>query len=68
MLFAEEVARLISKATKKNTAEILGLLEVPPDSKLGDIAFPCFTLAKNLKKHQISLQQTLPQLSNQKHP
>ncbi len=25
-------------------------LEVPPDTSLGDVAFPCFVLAKNLKK------------------
>jgi len=26
------------------------LLEVPPDPKMGDFAFPCFSLSKNLKK------------------
>ena len=59
MLFSEEVARLISKATKRNVAEILGVLEVPPDPKLGDLAFPCFTLSKELKKAPNLIAQDL---------
>ncbi|WP_440118907.1 arginine--tRNA ligase [Paenibacillus sp. QZ-Y1] len=31
-------------------AEVLRLLEVPPQAELGDAAFPCFILAKSLKK------------------
>ena len=30
--------------------EIAGLLELPPDSAMGDYAFPCFKLAKALRK------------------
>ncbi|MHC6179827.1 arginine--tRNA ligase [Clostridium sp. JNZ X4-2] len=29
---------------------IEGLIEIPPKSEMGDYAFPCFQLAKNLKK------------------
>lgn len=30
--------------------EVAALVEIPPDQKLGDFAFPCFRLAKALKK------------------
>lgn len=30
--------------------ELAGFLEYPPDSKMGDLAFPCFKLSKELKK------------------
>ncbi|PIN74523.1 arginine--tRNA ligase [Candidatus Woesearchaeota archaeon CG10_big_fil_rev_8_21_14_0_10_37_12] len=34
-------------------------LEVPPDSKLGDFAFACFSLAKELKKSPVELAKQL---------
>src|SRR3989344_1032378 len=34
-------------------------LEVPPDHKLGDFAFPCFTLAKEFKKSPVQIAQEL---------
>ena len=30
--------------------EILGLIEIPPTKDMGDYAFPCFRLAKTLRK------------------
>ena len=30
--------------------DILGMFEYPPDSSLGDIAFPCFKLSRILRK------------------
>ena len=30
--------------------EIMGMIEVPQDAKMGDYAFPCFRLAKELRK------------------
>lgn len=61
MLFAEEVARLISKTTKKNVADILGQLEVPPNPQLGDLAYPCFSLTKERKKAPNLIAQELAQ-------
>jgi arginyl-tRNA synthetase len=49
-MFKEEVVKLLQKATKLSGKEVDGLLEVPPDPRLGDLAFPCFALAKKLKK------------------
>ena len=61
MLFAEEVARLVSKAAKVNTADALNLLEEPPSPELGDVAFPCFGLAKEWKKSPARIAQQLAQ-------
>jgi arginyl-tRNA synthetase len=48
-MFKENVARLL-EVTGLPEEEIIRLLEVPPDSKLGDFAFPCFALSKSMKK------------------
>jgi arginyl-tRNA synthetase len=34
-------------------------LTIPPDSKMGDIAFPCFELAKNVKKNPVQIATEL---------
>ena len=48
--FKEEIANIISQSTKIDTKELESYIEIPPDYKLGDYAFPCFKLAKVLKK------------------
>lgn len=53
--FKYEIADVINKAILKqnNTLKIEGLqdfIETPPNSDMGDYAFPCFRLAKDLKK------------------
>lgn len=59
MLFAEAIARMVEKATKLPMHEVLTLMEVPPDPKLGDVAFPCFSLAKARKKAPALIAQDL---------
>ena len=44
------VVKLIAEEVDFDICEIEGLLEVPPRSEMGDYAFPCFGLAKTLKK------------------
>ncbi len=39
--------------------EILRAIEVPPDEKLGDFAFPCFPLARVFRKSPISIAEDL---------
>ncbi|NIO22526.1 MAG: arginine--tRNA ligase [Candidatus Aenigmarchaeota archaeon] len=46
--FREEVRERISKVAKIKKENII--LEKPKDHKFGDIAFPCFTLSKKLRK------------------
>ena len=49
--FKEEIAKLISKEVEGlEFEEILNMVEVPQDAKMGDYAFPCFKLAKVLRK------------------
>ena len=48
--FKEKIAKKIADATKLNKDDIKSYIEIPKDSKNGDYAFPCFRLAKELKK------------------
>ena len=48
--FIDHIARLIGSASGVDPAEIAERIEVPPEDHLGDYAFPCFTLARHLKK------------------
>jgi len=48
--FKEVIANDISKITDIDSKEIQSYLEVPPSKEMGDYAFPCFRLAKVLKK------------------
>ena len=48
--FKKEIAKSISKVTNLDEKELKNYIEIPPNSDLGDYAFPCFKLAKNLKK------------------
>jgi len=45
--------------TELSPTEIESLLEVPPDPKMGDYAFPCFTLAKQAKKSPKIISETI---------
>ena len=49
--YKEKIAELLSTAVEGLTAEeLLNMIEVPADRKMGDYAFPCFRLAKVLRK------------------
>lgn len=48
--FKEEIAKTICSITKNEKEDIKGYIEIPKDTKNGDFAFPCFSLAKTLKK------------------
>ena len=48
--FKAEISNIISEATGIKQDELKGLIEVPKDNNNGDYAFPCFVLARTLKK------------------
>lgn len=50
MDFAMEIAALIAKAADMDKEEVRGFIEVPANKEMGDFAFPCFRLAKVLRK------------------
>ena len=48
--FKEAIAKEISKTVNIDEKELETYIEIPKDTKNGDYAFPCFRLAKELKK------------------
>ena len=49
--YKEKIAQLLSTAVEGlTTEELQNMVEVPADGKMGDYAFPCFRLAKVLRK------------------
>jgi len=53
-VFKQAIIKLLKKEVKGPIE-----LETPPDSKLGDYAFPCFGLAKELKKSPMEIAKDL---------
>lgn len=49
--YKEKIAEIIAPHVEGlETADILDMIEIPADSNMGDYAFPCFKLAKVLRK------------------
>lgn len=48
--FKQEIADKIKQATQLENINLEDYIEVPKDTTMGDYAFPCFKLAKELKK------------------
>ena len=48
--FKEKIAEKIAKVTQLDKNELESYIEIPKDSAMGDYAFPCFKLAKELRK------------------
>jgi len=49
-IFKDEISSKVASSTGLSEDEILELLELPRDRKIGDIALPCFTFAKKLRQ------------------
>ncbi|UCG03738.1 MAG: arginine--tRNA ligase [Candidatus Heimdallarchaeota archaeon] len=50
MQYESTVIQLLQQALGLSENEISELLDIPPNTNLGDIAFPCFKLSKKLNK------------------
>ena len=50
MDYREYIATRLEEKTTISKDAFLGVMETPPELKMGDIALPCFILAKSLKK------------------
>ncbi|MBP5775854.1 MAG: arginine--tRNA ligase, partial [Clostridiales bacterium] len=50
MDYKELIAGNISEVTGLEKDKVFELIEIPPRLDMGDFAFPCFTLAKTLRK------------------
>jgi arginyl-tRNA synthetase len=59
MDFKNEIVKVLVKETKLKSDDIERTLSVPPDPKLGDYAYPCFSLGKNPKEAAEKLQKKI---------
>ncbi|MCI9177484.1 MAG: arginine--tRNA ligase [Clostridia bacterium] len=59
--FKQKIAEEIAKEISMSQEEIYGYIEVPTDEKMGDFSFPCFKLAKSLKKAPQMIAEELKQ-------
>ncbi|MFH1505565.1 MAG: arginine--tRNA ligase [archaeon] len=57
MGFKDEVIKLLKKEVK--LIDLDNFIEVPPDPQMGDFAFPCFALSKQLKKAPNSIAEDI---------
>jgi arginyl-tRNA synthetase len=58
--YKEKIADiLLTQIQGLDREEILGMIETPADSKMGDYAFPCFKLAKLLRKAPPMIAQSI---------
>ena len=48
--FERIIANQIAKVTQLNEEKLVTYIEIPKETKNGDYSFPCFKLAKELKK------------------
>ncbi len=64
-LIADEILagiRSILPESDMTAADVVTLLEYPPDPAMGDLALPCFKLAKVLRRSPVQIAQTLAPL------
>ena len=45
--------------------ELLKIMEIPPEEKMGDFALPCFILAKNMHKNPLQIASELAEKLNE---
>lgn len=57
--FKKEIANSIAKVVELDSKELYSFIEVPKDSVNGDYAFPCFKLAKELRKSPMIIAEEI---------
>lgn len=57
--FIDEIVQFLKARVPTDEAELRRALEIPPSMDLGDYAFPCFPLAKALRKAPPAIAQEL---------
>lgn len=48
--FKDEIGQMLTRALPELDLDLSSLIEIPPNPEIGDYAFPCFQLAKHLRK------------------
>lgn len=54
-----ECVRSLQSNVELSVAEVVAMLEYPPDAGMGDLAFPCFRLSKLLRRSPVQIAQLL---------
>jgi arginyl-tRNA synthetase len=67
-MFKEKIISLISKEVRLPEIEVEKILEIPPNPKMGDYAFPCFILSKTEKKSPAEIAKKLSESLSKKLP
>ncbi len=62
--FKNKISEEIAKVTQLEVKEIESYIEMPPNEEMGDYSFPCFRLAKTLKKAPQVIAQELKEQIN----
>ena len=57
--FRCKIAEIIADVTNISKEELENFIEKPKNSEMGDYAFPCFKLAKELKKAPVAIAEDL---------
>ncbi|MBE6596184.1 MAG: arginine--tRNA ligase [Ruminococcaceae bacterium] len=51
--------RMINENSGLDAAAVFEMLEYPPDTKMGDLALPCFKLSKSLRRSPVQIAETI---------
>lgn len=62
--YTKQIAEKIAKAVEIDSNEIEKFIEIPPKNDMGDFAFPCFKLAKTLKKSPVIIASEIKEKIN----
>ena len=57
--FKREIAEVLAEASGMESNALLSAFEYPPRREMGDLAFPCFPLAKAWKKSPKAIAEEL---------
>ena len=57
--FENIISQKISKVSGIDSEELMQYIEIPPNADMGDFAFPCFKLAKVMKKSPMAIAEEL---------
>jgi len=57
--FKKEIGTILAPLADMPPEEIEACLEIPPDPKMGEYAFPCFILSRRLKKSPAQIAESL---------
>lgn len=57
--FKREIALLLAEHLQGLNLDLMEMIEIPPNPEMGDFAFPCFQLAKQLRQSPVKIAEEL---------